>query len=75
VVFHYFYGGTATVSVWQKALLGTTFVSHPAGTVSVTPGSGTTVTFKTPSGISSVNGPVYVTTTSGLVSNVVNPAL
>jgi eukaryotic-like serine/threonine-protein kinase len=75
VVFHYFYGGTATVSVWQKALLGTTFVSHQAGTVSVSPGSGTTVTFKTPSGISSVNGPVYVTTTSGLVSNVVNPAL
>jgi serine/threonine-protein kinase len=75
VVFHYFYGGTATVSVWQKALLGTKFVEHPAGTVSVTPGSGTTVTFKTPAGISALNGPVYVTTTSGLTSNVVNPAL
>jgi hypothetical protein len=63
------------VSVWQKALLGTKFVEHPAGTVSVTPGSGTTVTLKTPAGISSVNGPVYVTTTSGLTSNVVNPGL
>jgi len=75
VTFHYFYGGTATVSVWQKALLGTTPIAHLAGTVSVTPGSATTVTFKTPGGISALNGPVYVTTTSGLTSNVVNPTL
>jgi hypothetical protein len=75
VTFHYFYGGTATVSVWQKALLGTTYIAHPAGTVSVTAGGGTTVTFKTPAGISALQGPVYVTTTSGLTSNVVNPAV
>ena len=70
VTFHYFYGGTATVSVWQKDLLGK-WTSHAAGNVSVAPGSGTPVSFKTPGAVLVALGPAYVTTTTGLTSNVV----
>ncbi len=45
VVFHYFYAGSAAVSVCQNS------TCHPAGTVSVAPGSSTSVTFRTPLGI------------------------
>jgi serine/threonine-protein kinase len=45
VVFHYFYAGSAAVSVCQNG------TCHGAGTVSVAPGTSTTVTFKTPLGI------------------------
>jgi hypothetical protein len=75
VTFHYFYGGTTTVTVWQKDLLGTKWVGHPAGTVTVAPGSATPVTFSTPGGITVLQGPVYVTTGSGMTSNQVNPVL
>jgi hypothetical protein len=74
VIFHYFYGGTATVTVWQKDLTGK-YVAHPAGTWSVSPSSGTTVSFKTPTGIVAALGLVYVTTTTGLASNAVTPGL
>jgi eukaryotic-like serine/threonine-protein kinase len=47
VNFHYFYGGTATICVYQPP----STTCHPGGTVTVAPGSSTTVTFKTPSGI------------------------
>jgi hypothetical protein len=68
MVFHYFYGGTATVSVCQGG------TCHAGGTVTVAPGSGTTVSFKTPAGIlptAILIGPAYVTAgslTSGSVS-------
>jgi len=45
VVFHYFYAGSAAMSVCQNG------TCHGAGSVSVAPGSSTTVTFKTPLGI------------------------
>ena len=45
VVFHYFYAGSATMTVCQNG------TCHAAGSVSVTPGSSTPVTFKTPLGI------------------------
>ena len=45
VDFHYFYGGTAGVSVCQNG------TCHAAGTVTVAPGATTRVTFKTPLGI------------------------
>jgi hypothetical protein len=44
VTFHYFYAGSASVSVCQNA------TCHPAGTVSVPRGTNT-VSFKTPAGI------------------------
>jgi hypothetical protein len=45
VDFHYFYAGSATVSVCQNN------TCHPAGTVTVAPGPTTRVSFKTPTGI------------------------
>src|SRR5712691_11181973 len=46
VVFHYFYAGSATVNVCQNGAC-----HQVPGSVSVAPGSSTTVTFKTPLGI------------------------
>jgi hypothetical protein len=46
VVFHYFYAGSATVNVCQSGTC-----HQVPGSVSVAPGSSTTVTFKTPVGI------------------------
>jgi len=46
VVFHYFYAGSATVNVCQNGIC-----HQVPGSVSVAPGSSTTVTFKTPVGI------------------------
>src|SRR6266851_1701723 len=46
VVFHYFYAGSATVNVCQNGTC-----HQVPGSVSVAPGSSTTVTFKTPVGI------------------------
>jgi hypothetical protein len=56
VVFHNFYGGSATVYLWQNGS------AHPlAGiVVSVAPGANSTVTFRTPSGILPILGQVFV---------------
>jgi hypothetical protein len=58
VTFHYFYGGTATVSVCQGG------TCHPAGSVSAGSGGNVTVSFKTPVGIlaAPLGGPAYVAT-------------
>jgi len=71
VVFHYFYGGTATVCVNQGG------TCHPAGTVTVAPGANTTVVFKTPVGILPTGllvGPASVTACKAtcLTSNTVS---
>ena len=76
MTFHYFYAGSATVYVYQNG------TAHPAGgiVVSVTPGSSTPVTFKTPAGIVPtvplVAGQAYVkactSPSSCLTSNSVN---
>ena len=58
VVFHNFYGGTATMCVYQGG------TCHAAGVVTVAPGANTTVVFKTPWGILATGllaGPAYVT--------------
>jgi len=72
VTFHYFYAGSATVSVCQNGSC------HAAGTVTVVPGSATSVQFKTPPGIlltaPLVAGPAYVIACAGscLTSNSVS---
>ena len=67
--FHYFYGGSATVYVWQNG------TAHPSAglVVSVAPGSNTRVSFKTPAGVlvtaAPLVGQAYVATSTGLKSN------
>jgi hypothetical protein len=71
VTFHYYYSGSATITIHQ----GTTTKSV---TVSVTAGSGTSVTFKTPAGflVTAVLTPQAYVTVSGLPqSNSVNVTL
>ncbi len=63
VTFHYFYGGSTTIKVCQDG----TCYSPLSSTVTVSPGTSTSVMFKTPIGIKPTNsllgiGKAYVTT-------------
>jgi hypothetical protein len=71
VTFHYFYGGSATITIHQ----GTTTKSV---TVSVSAGANTTVTFKTPAGFvvtAPLVAPQAFVTVGSLASNSVNVTL
>jgi hypothetical protein len=71
VTFHYYYSGTATVTIHQGTTTGSV-------TVSVSAGSTTNVTFKTPPGflVTAVLTPQAYVTVSGLPqSNSVNVTL
>jgi serine/threonine-protein kinase len=70
-IFHYFYAGSAAVSVCQND------TCHAAGSVNVAPGANSPVTFNTPAGIAAtlppLVGPAYVCTTGcALKSNSVS---
>ena len=71
VTFHYYYSGTATITIHQGTTTGSV-------TVAVAAGSSTSVTFKTPPGflVTAVLTPQAYATVSGLPrSNSVNVAL
>jgi hypothetical protein len=70
VTFHYYYSGTATITIHQGATTGSVTISVPAGT--------NNVTFKTPPGflVTALVTPQAYATVSGLPqSNSVNVTL